>query len=252
MPVTCSHLQSVGTPKGWEWACTLSPLLPLLSLSLWVCVRGDSACSRGGREDPIACTVAALGVAGGRKHCLRRVVVSGLPAGAGRRGAGPGPGCCLESQGSSLLPLPWPYRSLSTGRLTDLLLKAAFGTQAPDSGSTDSLPEKPMEISACGPGSRGPKGPAVPRQQGPEPLLSLSQRPLLASEGTWSPEPVLGGPAALPLWCSPWARPRVGPRRPRAPAPGCSQVRTVTGPLAGGTMLDLTPVRIQLHWDGRP
>lgn len=37
-------------------------------------------------------------------------------------------------------------RSLSTGRLTDLLLKAAFGTQAPDSGSTDSLPEKPMEI----------------------------------------------------------------------------------------------------------
>ncbi|KAM6155524.1 serine/threonine-protein kinase ULK1 isoform 1-T1 [Rhynchocyon petersi] len=36
-------------------------------------------------------------------------------------------------------------RSLSTGRLTDLLLKAAFGTQAPDSGSTDSLQEKPME-----------------------------------------------------------------------------------------------------------
>ncbi|XP_012586276.1 PREDICTED: serine/threonine-protein kinase ULK1, partial [Condylura cristata] len=37
-------------------------------------------------------------------------------------------------------------RSLSTGRLTDLLLKAAFGTQAPGSGSTDSLQEKPMEI----------------------------------------------------------------------------------------------------------
>uniref|UniRef100_A0A667IEE1 non-specific serine/threonine protein kinase n=1 Tax=Lynx canadensis TaxID=61383 RepID=A0A667IEE1_LYNCA len=37
-------------------------------------------------------------------------------------------------------------RSLSTGRLTDLLLKAAFGTQVPDSGSTDSLQEKPMEI----------------------------------------------------------------------------------------------------------
>lgn len=86
MPVTCSHLQSVGTPKGWEWACTLSPLLPLLSLSLWVCVRGDSACSRGGREDPIACTGAALGVAGGSKHCLRRVMVSGLPAGLGGGG----------------------------------------------------------------------------------------------------------------------------------------------------------------------
>ncbi|XP_006874126.1 PREDICTED: serine/threonine-protein kinase ULK1 [Chrysochloris asiatica] len=37
-------------------------------------------------------------------------------------------------------------RSLSTGRLTDLLLKAAFGAQAPDSGSTDSLQEKPMDI----------------------------------------------------------------------------------------------------------
>ncbi|KAM9055791.1 serine/threonine-protein kinase ULK1 isoform 1-T1 [Megaptera novaeangliae] len=36
-------------------------------------------------------------------------------------------------------------RSLSAGRLTDLLLKAAFGTQAPDSGSVDSLQEKPME-----------------------------------------------------------------------------------------------------------
>ncbi|KAM8962066.1 serine/threonine-protein kinase ULK1 isoform 4-T4 [Pelodytes ibericus] len=40
-------------------------------------------------------------------------------------------------------------RSLSTGRLTDLLLKAAFGTQVPDVGSTDSLnTEKPMETAA--------------------------------------------------------------------------------------------------------
>ncbi|XP_056677910.1 serine/threonine-protein kinase ULK1 isoform X4 [Monodelphis domestica] len=37
-------------------------------------------------------------------------------------------------------------RSLSTGRLTDLLLKAAFGSQAPDTGSNESLQEKPMEI----------------------------------------------------------------------------------------------------------
>eukprot|EP00069_Balaena_mysticetus_P010144 bmy_20540T0 len=40
-------------------------------------------------------------------------------------------------------------RSLSAGRLTDLLLKAAFGTQAPDSGSVDSLQEKPMETAPC-------------------------------------------------------------------------------------------------------
>nr|XP_056715297.1 serine/threonine-protein kinase ULK1 isoform X1 [Euleptes europaea] len=40
-------------------------------------------------------------------------------------------------------------RSLSTGRLTDLLLKAAFGAQIPDTGSSDSLNnEKPMEIAA--------------------------------------------------------------------------------------------------------
>ncbi|XP_048199123.1 serine/threonine-protein kinase ULK1 isoform X2 [Perognathus longimembris pacificus] len=37
-------------------------------------------------------------------------------------------------------------RSFSSSRLTDLLLKAAFGAQASDSGSTDSLQEKPMEI----------------------------------------------------------------------------------------------------------
>ncbi|XP_025258640.1 serine/threonine-protein kinase ULK1 [Theropithecus gelada] len=52
-------------------------------------------------------------------------------------------------------------RSFSTSRLTDLLLKAAFGTQAPEPGSTESLQEKPMEIApsaGCGgslhPGAR--------------------------------------------------------------------------------------------------
>ncbi|XP_066187584.1 serine/threonine-protein kinase ULK1 isoform X7 [Sylvia atricapilla] len=40
-------------------------------------------------------------------------------------------------------------RSLSTGRLTDLLLKAAFGAQISEAGSSDSLNnEKPMEIAA--------------------------------------------------------------------------------------------------------
>ncbi|XP_065707583.1 serine/threonine-protein kinase ULK1 isoform X1 [Patagioenas fasciata] len=40
-------------------------------------------------------------------------------------------------------------RSLSTGRLTDLLLKAAFGAQISEAGSNDSLNnEKPMEIAA--------------------------------------------------------------------------------------------------------
>lgn len=64
-----------------------------------------------------------------------------------------GSGCREEPlplSGSWLLTLRafLACRSLSTGRLTDLLLKAAFGAQAqaPDSGSTDSLQEKPMEI----------------------------------------------------------------------------------------------------------
>uniref|UniRef100_A0A669PIB6 non-specific serine/threonine protein kinase n=1 Tax=Phasianus colchicus TaxID=9054 RepID=A0A669PIB6_PHACC len=40
-------------------------------------------------------------------------------------------------------------RSLSTGRLTDLLLKAAFGAQISEAGSNDSLnSEKPMEVAA--------------------------------------------------------------------------------------------------------
>ncbi|XP_016046403.1 serine/threonine-protein kinase ULK1 isoform X3 [Erinaceus europaeus] len=52
-----------------------------------------------------------------------------------------GPGLRLPEDAKS------PFgRSFSTGRLTDLLLKAAFGTQAPDSGSTDSLQERPMDV----------------------------------------------------------------------------------------------------------
>ncbi|XP_076417089.1 serine/threonine-protein kinase ULK1 isoform X1 [Peromyscus maniculatus bairdii] len=55
-----------------------------------------------------------------------------------------------QQMGSGLRPAEdtrGPFgRSFSTSRLTDLLLKAAFGTQASDSGSTDSLQEKPMEI----------------------------------------------------------------------------------------------------------
>ncbi|KAM7144769.1 serine/threonine-protein kinase ULK1 isoform 7-T7 [Macrochelys suwanniensis] len=47
-------------------------------------------------------------------------------------------------------------RSLSTGRLTDLLLKAAFGAQISEAGSNDSLNnEKPMEITAPSPAYGG-------------------------------------------------------------------------------------------------
>ncbi|XP_028907567.1 serine/threonine-protein kinase ULK1 isoform X1 [Ornithorhynchus anatinus] len=47
-------------------------------------------------------------------------------------------------------------RSLSTGRLTDLLLKAAFGAQVSEAGSNDSLNnEKPMEITGPSAGYGG-------------------------------------------------------------------------------------------------
>ncbi|XP_040203592.1 serine/threonine-protein kinase ULK1 isoform X2 [Rana temporaria] len=68
-------------------------------------------------------------------------------------------------------------RSLSTGRLTDLLLKAAFGTQATEIGSTDSLnAEKPMEIAAplIGYGGNFPSG-----AQG-----SLSPAPVIFTVGS--------------------------------------------------------------------
>ncbi|KAK2491001.1 hypothetical protein MC885_012809 [Smutsia gigantea] len=63
-------------------------------------------------------------------------------------------------------------RSLSTGRLTDLLLKAAFGTQAPDTGSTDSLPEKPMEITpSAGLGGNLHPGARAGRASSPSPVV---------------------------------------------------------------------------------
>ncbi|KAG8597409.1 hypothetical protein GDO81_002276 [Engystomops pustulosus] len=63
-------------------------------------------------------------------------------------------------------------RSLSTGRLTDLLLKAAFGTQAPDLGSTDSLnAEKPMEIAAPLIGYGGNLHSGAPGSISPAPVI---------------------------------------------------------------------------------
>ncbi|XP_058547516.1 serine/threonine-protein kinase ULK1 isoform X2 [Neofelis nebulosa] len=63
-------------------------------------------------------------------------------------------------------------RSLSTGRLTDLLLKAAFGTQVPDSASTDSLQEKPMEIApSAGPGGTLHPGARAGGASSPSPVV---------------------------------------------------------------------------------
>ncbi|KAM9330871.1 serine/threonine-protein kinase ULK1 [Gastrophryne carolinensis] len=63
-------------------------------------------------------------------------------------------------------------RSLSTGRLTDLLLKAAFGNQATEIGSTDSLnAEKPMEIAAPLFGYGGNLHGGAPSSLSPAPVI---------------------------------------------------------------------------------
>ncbi|KAM6318131.1 serine/threonine-protein kinase ULK1 isoform 1-T1 [Podargus strigoides] len=82
-------------------------------------------------------------------------------------------------------------RSLSTGRLTDLLLKAAFGAQISEAGSSDSLNnEKPMEIAvgsssslssggsftgrhlAVGPGGDAVEGPSSLRYAFADPITA--------------------------------------------------------------------------------
>ncbi|KAJ7397868.1 Serine/threonine-protein kinase ULK1 [Pitangus sulphuratus] len=72
-------------------------------------------------------------------------------------------------------------RSLSTGRLTDLLLKAAFGAQISEAGSSDSLNnEKPMEIAVGSSSSLSSGG-------------SFSGRPLAVGAGGEA----LEGPSSL-------------------------------------------------------
>ncbi|XP_037367241.1 serine/threonine-protein kinase ULK1 isoform X5 [Talpa occidentalis] len=119
-------------------------------------------------------------------------------------------------------------RSLSTGRLTDLLLKAAFGTQTPGSGSTDSLQEKPMEIAPSSgfggslhPGARAggasspapvvftvgspPSGTTPP--QGPRArMFSVGSSSSLSSAGSASTRPLAPGAC--------------GEAAPEVPAPG--------------------------------
>ncbi|XP_075424754.1 serine/threonine-protein kinase ULK1 isoform X2 [Ascaphus truei] len=88
-----------------------------------------------------------------------------------------------QTPGLGLLPveeMKGPFgRSVSTGRLTDLLLKAAFGTQAPETCSTDSLnAEKPMEIAAPLMGFGGNL------QGGAQPGSSNSPTPVLFTVGS--------------------------------------------------------------------
>ncbi|KAM5310802.1 serine/threonine-protein kinase ULK1 isoform 2-T2 [Glossophaga mutica] len=96
-------------------------------------------------------------------------------------------------QGSGLRPsedTKGPFgRSLSTGRLTDLLLKAAFGTQAPDSGSSDSLHEKPMEIA-------------------PSAGFGGNLQPAARAGGTSSPSPVVFTVGSPPSGATPPQGPR--------------------------------------------
>lgn len=160
-------------PGRLRGACPSLPLL-LLSLGLLVGVRVTVPGPWVGRRTEQPARVRLCVCLAGGKRCLRRI----MGAACLRSGGGWCP--ASGAPGRSWLPLALPCRSLSTGRLTDLLLKAAFGTQAPDSGSTDSLHEKPMEIGACrcwgagavGPGGRGGAWAAAGRPSAPPPSHS--------------------------------------------------------------------------------
>ncbi|XP_056677907.1 serine/threonine-protein kinase ULK1 isoform X1 [Monodelphis domestica] len=92
-------------------------------------------------------------------------------------------------------------RSLSTGRLTDLLLKAAFGSQAPDTGSNESLQEKPMEIApSAGYGGNLLPGARTGGSSSPSPVIFTVGSP---PSGTTPPQVprtrMFSGPCWLPL-----------------------------------------------------
>ncbi|XP_012878488.1 PREDICTED: serine/threonine-protein kinase ULK1 [Dipodomys ordii] len=109
-------------------------------------------------------------------------------------------------------------RSFSSSRLTDLLLKAAFGTQASNSGSTDSLQEKPMEIAPSA-GSGGTLHPGV-RAGGassPSPVVFTVGSP---PSGTTPPQ----GPSRTRMFSGPSSARHLVPgpcsEAPDLPAPG--------------------------------
>ncbi|XP_037672786.1 serine/threonine-protein kinase ULK1 isoform X8 [Choloepus didactylus] len=140
-------------------------------------------------------------------------------------------------------------RSLSTGRLTDLLLKAAFGPQAPDSGSTDSLQERPMEIAPSAgfggtlqPGVRaggsGSPSPVVftvgsppsgaPPPQAPRPrIFSVGSSGSLGSAGSSSGRHLMPGP------CSEGAATELS-----APGHCCSLADTMAAQLEGAVTFE--------------
>ncbi|XP_064434247.1 serine/threonine-protein kinase ULK1 isoform X6 [Mirounga angustirostris] len=139
-------------------------------------------------------------------------------------------------------------RSLSTGRLTDLLLKAAFGTQAPDSGSTDSLQEKPMEIApSAGLGGNLHPGARSGGASSPSPVVFTVGSP---PSGTTPPQGPrarmlsVGSSSSLGSVNSPSAR-HLAPgacseAAPEVPAPGhcCSFADPVTANLEGAVTFE--------------
>ncbi|XP_023976789.1 serine/threonine-protein kinase ULK1 [Physeter macrocephalus] len=139
-------------------------------------------------------------------------------------------------------------RSLSAGRLTDLLLKAAFGTQAPDSGSVDSLQEKPMETApSAGFGGNLPPGARAGGASSPSPVVFTvgsppsgttppqGPRATVFSVGSSSPLSSAGSPSARHL--TPGA---YGEAPLEVPAPGhcCSFADPVAANLEGAVTFE--------------
>ncbi|XP_058387192.1 serine/threonine-protein kinase ULK1 isoform X3 [Diceros bicornis minor] len=139
-------------------------------------------------------------------------------------------------------------RSLSTGRLTDLLLKAAFGTQVPDSGSTDSLQEKPMEIApSAGLGGNLHSGARAGGASSPAPVVFTVGSPPSGTTPPQGPRARLfsvGSSSSLSSAGSSSAR-HLAPgacseAAPEVPAPGhcCSFADPVTANLEGAVTFE--------------
>ncbi|XP_008251411.2 serine/threonine-protein kinase ULK1 isoform X1 [Oryctolagus cuniculus] len=132
-------------------------------------------------------------------------------------------------------------RSFSTSRLTDLLLRAAFGTQASDWGSTDSLQEKPMDTApSAGFGGNLHPGARAGGASSPAPVVFTVGSP---PSGTTPPQ----GPRTAAFSVGPAGsstRPLVvgacGEAAPELPAPGhcCSFADPIAANLEGAVTFE--------------
>lgn len=225
------------TPLGGRRDWASEPSLPL-SLSFCVCLAGDSTWSRVGGTMKWPARVR-------RSVCLVWVTVGG-PGWAPDQAVRPqalavgSPGQWeVASSWMALVPQPLDHGWLTaapgpaghSAPAASLICssKLRLGRRPPTRAARTACRRSPWRLVREGRAWVGDTRALVERPLSPSSLLP-PQHPLLALEGTCTLEPALGVPAARRQWCLPWGHPPAGARHPRAPVPGCSQVRGSAGP----------------------